>query len=380
MPYYKGVIDQVEADAGVRTARNVASQLLSLRNRLNKDVPQRNVTDSILLATWNIRELGRNQKAGIRLPESLLYIAEIISHFDLVAVQEVNQNLADLKQLIELLGDWWEYIVTDVTEGTSGNQERIAYVYDGRKVRFDHLAGELALPVKGKSGLQPARSPFLCAFRTGWRRISLCSVHIYYGKSSPNDPRRVKEIADISSLLAKRNTRRQNIADGEPENSVLIGDFNVFNQTGDKTTDALAKNQFTIPKEMKALHGSNLTRDKFFDQIAFHDPQTRLRTSRAGVFDFSDILYKNDDEAVHAHAMERSAPIQYKKARDKRKFYKTWRTFQVSDHLPLWVELQTDFANAYLASVMRGKKKVASVARGKQSKQDDDVKIKAPPT
>ena len=380
MPYYKGVIDQVKVEAGVRTARKVASQLLSLRNRLKQDIPQRNVTDSILLATWNIREFGRNQKAGVRLPESLLYIAEIISHFDLVAVQEVNQNLADLKQLVELLGDWWEYIVTDVTEGAAGNQERIAYVYDGRKVRFDHLAGELALPAKGKPAQQPARSPFLCAFRTGWRRISLCSVHIYYGKSNPNDPRRVKEIAEISELLAKRNKRRQNIADGEPENSILIGDMNVFNQTGDKTTEALAKNQFIIPKEMKTLEGRNLTRDKYFDQIAFHDPQKRLHTSQAGVFNFSKILYKDDDEASHAQAMERSAPVQYKKARDKSKFYKNWRTFQISDHLPLWLELQTDFANAYLASVMRGKKKDATAAKGNKSKPDDSVKIKVPRT
>ena len=52
--------------------------------------------------------------------------AEIVSHFDLIAIQEVNENLADFQMLMELLGSWWEYLVTDVTPGSAGNQERIA--------------------------------------------------------------------------------------------------------------------------------------------------------------------------------------------------------------------------------------------------------------
>jgi len=29
-------------------------------------------------------------------------------------------------------------------------------------------------------------------------------------------------------------------------------------------------------------------------------------------------------------------------------YYTEWRTFQMSDHLPLWVELKIDFSNEYL--------------------------------
>jgi hypothetical protein len=33
----------------------------------------------------------------------------------------------------------------------------------------------------------------------------------------------------------------------------------------------------------------------------------------------------------------------------KRDYYqKEWRTFQISDHLPMWVELKVDFADEYL--------------------------------
>src|SRR5271163_1793326 len=105
MPYYKGVLDRLIAAGDSRSAGYVADRLLRLKTRLRKELPDRNVSHSILLATWNLREFGRNEKCGIRLEESLLYIAEIVSHFDLVAIQEVNQDLADLQRLMKLLGN-----------------------------------------------------------------------------------------------------------------------------------------------------------------------------------------------------------------------------------------------------------------------------------
>src|SRR5262245_9633545 len=288
MPYYKGVLDQLIKDGHKEDAQKVAERLLMLRNRLENQLPQRNTLSSLLLATWNLRELGADEKFGTRLDESLLYIAEIISHFDLVAMQEVNENLSDLQELVKLLGGWWDYLVTDVTLGASGNGERIAFIYDGRKVRFDHLAGELVLPdSKTKKVVQPARSPFMCAFKAGWRRLTLCSVHSFFGKSKPDDPRRVAEIRAISEALAKRNSRRQNIADGEPESVVLLGDFNIFNAKTDATAQALQKNKFLVPKALLVKKEdrlvepltTNALRNKHFDQIAFHDPRNRLKAS-----------------------------------------------------------------------------------------------------
>jgi exonuclease III len=169
-------------------------------------------------------------------------------------------------------------------------------------------------------------------------------------------PRRVKEIAAISKLLAERNQKMQNLADGEPENVVLLGDFNIFNRSGDRTSKALADNDFIAPKAMRQLSGSNLGKDKYFDPIAFHDPKKRLRASRAGVFDFTQVVYGDHESDAYEQAMQRSAPEQYSKAQDKASFYRKWRIFQISDHFPLWLELQTDFADAYLATVMRGRR------------------------
>jgi endonuclease/exonuclease/phosphatase family metal-dependent hydrolase len=394
MPYYKGVLDKLISDGHTQDAKELAKRLLSLRNRLKKQVPQRNALSSLIMATWNLRELGADQKFGTRLDESLLYIAEIVSHFDLVAMQEVNENLSDLQELMKLLGGWWDYLVTDVTLGSSGNHERIAFIYDSRKVRFDHLAGELVLPESKKKVVQPARTPFMCAFKAGWRRLTLCSVHIFFGKSKPDDPRRIEEIRAISEALAKRNERRQNIADGEPESVVLLGDFNIFNAKTDATAKALHKNKFLVPKallvkpENRLVDGdgepltTNAIRDKHFDQIAFHDPKNRLKASKGGVFDFQEVIYGANDVEKYRSAMERSAPEKFKKAsasaKELEKFYKQWRTFQVSDHLPLWVELQTDFADAYLASVMHGKKSALAVSKTRQ-KAEAISPVETPP-
>lgn len=78
----------------------------------------------------------------------------------------MHDDLRALDRLQSILGGWWKYIVTDVTEGTAGNRERLAYLYDSRKVTFGGLAGELVLPPSKKDDvLQFARTPFLCGFK-----------------------------------------------------------------------------------------------------------------------------------------------------------------------------------------------------------------------
>src|SRR5436190_22500427 len=107
MPTDKPLFDHFSSGGDDDTARRVPRTLLTLRNQLRRDLPSRNLDETLLLASWNLREFGRNQKYGQRLPESIHYIAEIISRFDLVAVQEVHQNLGDLRRLMDTLGVWW---------------------------------------------------------------------------------------------------------------------------------------------------------------------------------------------------------------------------------------------------------------------------------
>lgn len=186
----------------LRTVNN----LLRLRSRLDRDIPQKTATNTLLLATWNIREFGDNRRK-----ESLFYLAEIISRFDLVAVQEVSANLNGLDELMKLLNLNWDYFVTDSTDGSAGGGERMAFLYDRSKISFKKMAGEITLPseklIDGK--LQFARTPYSIAFQAGWFKFILTTVHIYYGSNSVADKKkREKEIDTITSVLSKRAKKR----------------------------------------------------------------------------------------------------------------------------------------------------------------------------
>jgi hypothetical protein len=63
--------------------------LLNLKEAFEKaGLPERNLSDTRLLAPWNIREFD-STSYGVRGRRPIFYIAEIIDRFDLVAVQEV---------------------------------------------------------------------------------------------------------------------------------------------------------------------------------------------------------------------------------------------------------------------------------------------------
>jgi hypothetical protein len=112
MPYYAG-LKQI-ADTTVR--RRTVHGLRRLRASLAESIPPKHQTDTLLLATWNIREFDSGRH-GYRTDEPYYYIAEILSPFDLIAIQEVRDGLYPLQRLQRLLGSWWDFIVTDVTLG-----------------------------------------------------------------------------------------------------------------------------------------------------------------------------------------------------------------------------------------------------------------------
>ena len=73
-------------------------------------------SNKLLLATWNIREF-ESGKYGARQREALYYIAEIVDHFDIVAVQEVRDDLSSLEKVMDILGGAWNILAPMLTEG-----------------------------------------------------------------------------------------------------------------------------------------------------------------------------------------------------------------------------------------------------------------------
>jgi endonuclease/exonuclease/phosphatase family metal-dependent hydrolase len=347
MPYYQS-LKKLNREEKLRTVNN----LLKLRSRLDRDIPQKTATDTLLLATWNIREFGDNRRR-----ESLYYWAEIISRFDLVAVQEVSANLKGLQDLVSLLNLNWDYFVTDSTDGSAGGGERMAFLYDKSKISFQKMAGEIVLPkdklIDGQ--LQFARTPCCVAFQAGWFKFVLTTVHVYYGSTSAADrKRREREIDALTSVLSKR-------AKKEDTNYILLGDFNIPD-VNDNTMRALEKYGFVVPQAIRE-HPSDLGKTSHYDQIAFHlkldDKMTLFseEAQKAGTFNFAETVYTEKDlETYKPYFLDK---INGKTEKEMEKYYlSSWRTFQMSDHLPLWVELKIDFSNQYLE---RMKKEIGKI-------------------
>ncbi|UCE26822.1 MAG: endonuclease/exonuclease/phosphatase family protein [Candidatus Coatesbacteria bacterium] len=327
----------------------VAGKLIALRDEIKKQcVPPRTASDTLLLATWNVREFGRRRpKYGRRIPESFYYIAETISAFDIVALQEVNEDLRDLKKVMGYLGHEWDFIATDITEGRSGNRERMTFVYDTRKVSFQNVAGEIVLPetklVAGEK--QFSRTPFVVAFQSGWFKFKLCTVHIYYGtKTGVKFERRVKEIKKIGEFMAKR------AKEDDEYNYVLLGDFNIVSPECE-TMYALEGSGFKVPDEVR--HPTNIDENYFYDQIAFKTKEDELRLGdnrpNAGIFKFYEAVFADDEfDAYKDYIKEKETSYTRYNPEKRKKYYRTWRTFQMSDHYPLWIELKIDFTRDYL--------------------------------
>lgn len=378
MPYYKPL-----KKMSVTDRNRTIDGLQRLRRQFEEEkFPKKQMTSSLILGTWNIRNFDDDRfNYGPRLTESLNYIAEIISRFDIIAIQEICVDLWPLKKLIHLLGENYDFIATDATHSSiGGNQERLGFIYDKSKVNFLGVAGEIVLPEKmmiseaaGKKR-QFSRTPFGAEFQSGWFKFYFSTVHIFFGSNRGNTPqyeRRVKEIDAVAKYLSRE-------AKNSDSNHILVGDFNI-KKRGSDGFNALEKNGFTTVKNRS---GSNRDQTKFYDQISFRSKKNELvfkePTREDRVFQFFNSVFREEDFVTYKPVMEKMIDEKRNRAEEllatassktkKKKFtkqiesyndatssddslkeyYQEWRTFQVSDHLPLWVEIEIDFSEKYL--------------------------------
>jgi exonuclease III len=350
----------------------IVQNLARLRLQLDRDIPDKDSGNNLLLASWNIRDFAKLNRRGYgdRIAETHFYIAEIISRFDFVAVQEVNE-LDEWLEVMSILGPEWDFIATDVTDTRlGGNGERLLYTFDRRKVTFRNLAGEIVLPnsmlisrvtaeIGGEllySGKQFRRTPFLTSFQSDWFKFDICTVHIYYGADSGAQlSERVEEIDRIASYLAQR---AESSLKEKKKALILLGDFNIVHPEH-KTMKALTDRGFVIPETLKSP--SNLDRTKYYDQIAFMtDPEVikyvdkiagEPKSRNAGIFEIFESVFRPEDFDQYAEAAAASPNGKDKDGAEAKAYYADWKTYQLSDHKPMWVRIKSNAASEYLESL-----------------------------
>jgi endonuclease/exonuclease/phosphatase family metal-dependent hydrolase len=314
-------------DAGPPPVAVIQDQL-ALSAQLDRTVPDKRLDRNLLVASWNVRMLG---SVGARwlntdgaTPKRNLAdvwaLAEIISRFDVVAVQEVRDELVGLRMIARSLGPDWSFLVTDVVRGASGNHERLAFLFDQRRVKPSGLAGELVLSAEDTArleiGRQFARTPFLVSFVSAGNPFTLASVHVIWG----DDPaQRTKEAAALADLL------KLSVRDPSPKtpddfrrNLIALGDFNI-GKAGDASFQALVTNGLTPDPTLADLPrtvGEKPGKVSAFDQVAWIGPGLEgalgFDRVRAGTVVWDALLERDPAEGD--------------------------ATFRISDHYPLWVE------------------------------------------
>jgi endonuclease/exonuclease/phosphatase family metal-dependent hydrolase len=251
----------------------------------------------------------------------VLCLAEIVSRFDVIAIQEVRRDLAGLRVLMEILGKEWGWILTDFTRGDAGDQERMAFVFDTRRVRPSGLAAELVVPIEAETSLtettmtkQFARTPYAVSFESRGSTFTLVTLHVIWGDGSAE---RLPEITEIARWLA-------DWADGGDEfgeNLMTLGDFNI-DRANDPLYQAFVSTGLLPPAELATLPRTIFDDpgdQHFYDQVAwFRDPsgtsklEAPLRyAGQGGNFDFrADLQHDMTTTALSWH---------------------------ISDHYPMWV-------------------------------------------
>ena len=223
---------------------------------------------------------------------------------------------------MKVLGNHWGLILTDVTRGSAGNGERMAYLFDTRRVQLSGLACELVVPKEkltkiGVDALQEqfVRTPYAVGFRSKNQTFILVTLHIKYGKKAKERKPELKAIAHWLSDWAK------NISEYN-QNLIALGDFNI-DKRGDLLDQTFLSEGLFVPE---ALQNEEVTRSifdetKYYDQIAWFNgnndvPKLSLEFKNGGNYDFVGKVLQN------------------------RPLTKQQLSFHISDHYPLWAEFE----------------------------------------
>lgn len=314
----------------------MAADIRRLAGHLDAQLPARQPGRNLLIATWNLRAFASLTRkwtaAGRDSPKrdlrGLRAIGEIVRRFDVIALQEVKGDLRALRDLMRWLGDDWAFLMTDVTLGAAGNDERMAFVFDTTRVKPSGLACELVVPQEwldeiGEDALrrQFARTPYAVSFKAGETTVILVTLHVTWGSRAAS---RIPELRGIARWMREWAEREASWS----HNLVTLGDFNI-DRRGDPLWQAFTSTGLTTPAALDRVPRTIFSdpdtpeAGKFYDQIAWFETQSGIRKlsmrfAQAGCVDFVPWVYS--DLGISRQQI----------------------SYRISDHYPLWAEFLLD--------------------------------------
>jgi len=302
---------------------NVQAEINALRqHKAARGIPAKQA-DRFLIATWNIANFGAQQ----RRDSDHALIAEVLSWFDLVAVQEVRDNYGGLEDVRRKIGGSYAILMSDV----AGNSERMTFLYDASKVKPLELVAEIAIPPTQHKAIklpgitrafQPFdRNPYLAAFEVGHLSFTMVTVHLFYGSEKQADmERRALETFAVARWAALEETSPFCYT----RDIIVLGDFNMPKaDPTDPIYKALTKKGLHVPQHSGQI-ASAIASDSNYDQMAFFPGATAADfTNNHGVFDFDQVIFAT---------LYQARPM---------KDFLAYCRYYLSDHRPMWMEFKT---------------------------------------
>jgi len=240
-------------------------ELRALReHREIRGVPDKQ-DDRMLLATWNVAnfEVQEREEAHLDL------IAEIVGWFDLVALQEIRDDVTGLRALKARLPRPWQILFSEA----AGNDERQAFVYDSRKVALGEKVGKLTVPPPslkhaGGEGFRGFdRNPYLAGFHAGDLTFLLANVHSIWGGTGAEDLRRRTAETRAVAWWCDKRARDPNAYSTD---IFALGDFNLPKAAaGDPVFDELTRRGLRLPEHQTVIGTTIAREEKHYDQVAY---------------------------------------------------------------------------------------------------------------
>ncbi len=249
--------------------------------------------DTLRIASFNIQVFGEHK---LDKPEIAGILAEIIRHFDVVAVQEVRAKTQELLprfvSMVNAAGAHYDYVIGPRL-GRSDSKEQYAFIYNAASLECDR---EAVYTVNDPDDLLH-REPLVAGFRVRGPpdseafTFTLIDIH--------TDPDEVaKELSVLDDVI------RAVARDGRGEDDIiLLGDLNAddhhFGELGQ------------MPYLRWAISGraTNTRGNKLYDNILFDSRATTEYLGQGGVVDLMREFNLSMQQAL-----------------------------AVSDHLPIWAE------------------------------------------
>lgn len=285
---------------------------------------------SALLASFNIRKLGKRSN---RSANTWQFLATLCRQFDLLAVQEIMDDMEGFDHLRELMGPDFHAVVSDRTgifPGERGLGERLGFIYNTRVIErgdvisdisfdrskllktvidnYDILRDEL-LPYlnyldqhrdwqQSKVGVEPQppkvqipvfltfiRQPFCASFRvvghpgTEPYKLMAINAHLYFGRSVKD--RRQEFDALIQWILGRV---KEKDAAYYP-NFVLMGDLNLDFDNPKTDRERITRHIKTFNVQLKTTDSRANVYFPFLDPHPVHNQLFRTNARLKETFD-----------------------------------------------------------------------------------------------